>query len=91
MYLGGVAGSSGNGIEWALEQYEITSGDVTAIDYWGPAINDQSNVYDIASKDVTTAVSSGGGGLRGRIAVSGTSGTTWHWTRADTGTNFTEF
>lgn len=92
MMLGSTVGSSGGPGQWAGEQYEITSGRVTAIDYWGPAINDGGGLgYDIDVGDVvTTAVSAGGGGLRGRINVSGSSGETWHWTWADEGTNFTE-
>jgi hypothetical protein len=68
--------------ETSKEQYEITNGVVTAIDYWGPAIS--GNVYDASGKNINNP----GEGFRGRIDLSGgSSGTTWHWTRDVAGTN----
>jgi hypothetical protein len=75
-------GGGGNGKELALEQYEITSGKVTAIDYWGPAIS-SSSIYDIQGKDIAVP----GQGYRDRITVNGTpdpssiGSNTFHWTR----------
>jgi hypothetical protein len=72
MHIGGAAGD-GTDTNSPIEQYEITDGEVTAIDYWGPTIT--SGSYD------TQNVKGGTQGNRGRINVSGTSGTEWHWTR----------
>jgi hypothetical protein len=86
LYLGSTIAST----NFAIEQYETTSGALSAIDHWGPGISD--NVYT-EGKNVTT---SEGGGIRDRITVSdgtpdasSTGSNVFHWTRSLTGSDFT--
>jgi hypothetical protein len=93
MIFSSTIGNGGNGKELALEQYDITGGAVTAIDFWGPkAMTVTNDAYDIEGKDIATS----GVGHRDRITVaSGTpdsgiiseTDNVFHWTKTVKGTD----
>jgi hypothetical protein len=83
-----------NGDQFAYEAWEKTDGKVTAIDYWGPTIEEEADTYALSgSQSSDVSAGNGGYGYRGRILLDATGAVTdrdgdFHWNTSDTDTTY---